>query len=330
MKTELGGNGGVRLPDSSGKRKKTNYFNAHQKKIKDNLFVYSLVIYPLVLFAIFYVAMNFNSILFAFQKIDGTGKTFVGFDNFKNFLALMADDNDVVGISFINSVKMFFINLAICMPLYIVFSYLLFKKCFGNKFVSLLVMIPNIMSGMVIGLLFTSFIGSDGPFTKIIKIFNVNGGEWFSLLYSEKYAFGTCIVYMIWLSFATNLIVYPTSMRGIDPSVLESASMDGVSNMFQELWYIILPLIYPTICTFLILGFAAIFTTSGPLISFYYTSAPPYVYNMGYYFTRQVLVDSTEFSYPLYSAGGLILTVIVAPLTLLLKWALEKFGPTTE
>ena len=43
-----------------------------------------------------------------------------------------------------------------------------------------------------------------------------------------------------------------------------------------------------------------------------------------------ILVDGTEFSYPKYAAGGIILTIIVAPLTILLKWALEKFGPATE
>ena len=135
---------------------------------------------------------------------------------------------------------------------------------------------------------------------------------------------------MIWLSFATSLIVYPTAMRGINPEVLESAKIDGISNMFQELWYIILPLIYPTLTTFLITGFAAIFSTSGPLLEFYYTDAPDYVSNMGYYFTKMILVDGTEFSYPKYAAGGIILTIIVAPLTILLKWALEKFGPATE
>ena len=119
-------------------------------------------------------------------------------------------------------------------------------------------------------------------------------------------------------------------MRGISPDIFESAKIDGVSNMFQELRYIILPLIYPTLTTFLITGFAAIFSNGGPLLEFYYTSAPSYVSNMGYYFTRAVLVDATEFSYPKYAAGGLILTVLIGPLTLLLKRFLEKFDYTVE
>lgn len=301
-----------------------------RNKLKKNLFVYSLIAYPLILFLIFYVVVNFNSILLAFQTIDGSGKSFAGLNNFKTFLSEMFGEGNLLSYSFINSIKMYFINLVVCMPLYVFFSYLLFKKCFLNKTVSFLVMIPSIMSGLVIALIFVNFIGSNGPLTFIMERTGWNGGKWLNLLYDEKYAFGTTLFYMIWLSFAASLIVYPTAMRGINPEVLESAKIDGISNMFQELWYIILPLIYPTLTTFLITGFAAIFSTSGPLLEFYYTDAPDYVSNMGYYFTKMILVDGTEFSYPKYAAGGIILTIIVAPLTILLKWALEKFGPATE
>ena len=301
-----------------------------RNKLKTNLFVYSLIGYPLILFVIFYVVVNFNSILLAFQTIDGTGKSFAELSNFKAFLSEMFGKGNLLSYSFINSIKMYFINLVVCMPLYVFFSYLLFRKCLLHKTVSFLVMIPTIMSGLVISLIFVNFIGSNGPLTYIMEKTGINGGKWLNLLYDEKYAFGTTLFYMIWLSFSTSLIVYPTAMRGINPEVLESAKIDGISNMFQELWYIILPLIYPTLTTFLITGFAAIFSTSGPLLEFYYTDAPDYVSNMGYYFTKMILVDSTEFSYPKYAAGGIILTIIVAPLTLLLKQALEKFGPATE
>lgn len=298
--------------------------------VKDNLFVYSLIGYPLILFCIFYVGINFNSIILAFQNIDGTGKHFAGFKNFQLFWQEMTGSGNLLFYSIINSLKMYAINLVICVPLYICFSYLLFKKCLFNRAISFLVMIPSIMSGLVISLVFVNFIGSNGPLTELCRIFGINEGKWINLLHSEEYAFGTTLFYSIWLSFSTSLLVYPTAMRGISPDIFESAKIDGVSNMFQELRYIILPLIYPTLTTFLITGFAAIFSNGGPLLEFYYTSAPSYVSNMGYYFTRAVLVDATEFSYPKYAAGGLILTVLIGPLTLLLKRFLEKFDYTVE
>lgn len=298
--------------------------------IKDNLFVYSLIGYPLILFCIFYIGINFNSIILAFQSIDGTGKHFAGFKNFQLFWEEMTGNGNLLFYSLMNSLKMYAINLVICMPLYICFSYLLFKKCLFNRAISFLVMVPSIMSGLVISLVFVNFIGSNGPLTQLCRIFGINEGKWLNLLYSEEYAFGTTLFYSIWLSFSTSLLVYPTAMRGISPEVFESAQIDGVSNMFQELRYIILPLIYPTLTTFLVTGFAAIFSNAGPLMEFYHTEAPSYVSNMGYYFTRAVLVDATEFAYPKYAAGGLILTLLIGPLTILLKNFLEKFDYTVE
>ncbi len=304
--------------------------NGISERVKDNLFVYSLVGYPLLLFLIFFVGVNFNSILLAFQTIDGTGKHFAGFKNFQIFWQEMTGQGNLLFYSFTNSIKMYLINLLICMPLYIVFSYLLFKQCPGHKIITFLVMIPTIMSGLVISLIFVNFIGSNGPLTYICQKLGINDGKWLNLLYSEEFAFGTTIFYTIWLSFSMSLLVYPTSMRGINPDIFESAKIDGVSNMFQELGHIILPLIYPTMTTFLVTGLAGIFANAGPLMEFYYTGAPDYVSNMGYYFTKMILVDATEFSYPKYAAGGLILTVIVAPLTILFKNFLEKFDYTVE
>ena len=39
---------------------------------------------------------------------------------------------------------------------------------------------------------------------------------------------------------------------------------------------------------------------------------------------------SSFVGYPLLSAGGMIMTVVIAPLTILLKQLLEKFGPVAE
>ena len=306
--------------------------NTKKKKfnIRNNLFVYSLIFYPLLLFIIFYIVQNFNSIILAFQRIDGHEKSFAWFDNFKDFLGEAFSDDAILNYSLRNSLIMYAVSLVICIPLYILFAYLLFKKCFMNKFISFTVMVPQIMSGMVTSLIFVQALGSSGPTKWLFEAFNINGGEWFSLLWKENTAFATVIIYNIWLSFAMSLIMYPNAMRSINPEILESAQIDGVNNMFQELWYIILPLIYPTLTTFFVTGVAAIFTNAGPLLELYYTSAPKYVYTTGYYFTRQILTDTTEFSYPKYAAGGLILTLVSTPITLLVKWALEKFGPSEE
>ena len=299
-----------------------------QKKLHDNLFVASFLIYPIILFLVFYVYVNFNSILLAFKEYDFTGAyKWVGFEQFSRFIKNIQGGSDLWSTGLINSFRMFFISLIICLPLYVFFSYILFKKCFMHKQLRAIVMIPQIVSGFIICLVFKKFVEGAIPDIMI----NVFGKESFpNLLQSLEYAFGTTLFYQIWISFATNLIVYPNAMAQIDDGILEAGRIDGVGNIFQELWYLILPLIFPTISTFLITGVAGIFTNASSLPTFYMYSAPTSAVNMGYIYWREVANSTSYLGYPMLAAGGLLMTLFVAPMTILVRWLLEKFGPTTE
>jgi len=295
--------------------------------MKQSGFIAGVLFYPLLLFVVFYVVINFNSIIMAFERIDVYGNvTFAGLDNFKEYWELMtSSQGSLVAISFKNSLLMYVINLVICMPLYILFSYMLFKKCFMNRTIRFIVMIPQVVSSFVICLLFMNFTGSALP-----ALMRELGVEDFpNLVRDVRYMFPTTLFYMIWISFSGSLIVYPNAMKEIDQGIMESAQIDGVSNMFQELWNIILPLIFPTLSTFLVTGFAGIFLNCGPLIEFYLYEADTSVYNMGYYFITGVMTGK-KMDYPRLSAGGIILTLISAPLTYLVKFILDKLDPVED
>ena len=295
----------------------------NSKKTKEKLFIFGMIIYPLILFAVFYVYVNANSIALAFQKIsvDGT-VTFNGLQNFKIFIDSLIND-PLTSISFKNSFIMYGVNLVICLPLYILFSYVLFKKCPLNKTMRVVVMLPQIISGTLIGLMFVQVVDIAVPEMWLAL---KGGTRPMSLLKNPDTSLWTCIFFMIWVSFSTSLIVYPNAMNGIDPQIFEAGHLDGISNMFQELKYIILPLIYPTVSTFLITGFAGLLTMTGPLSLFWMYDAKAEVYNMGYYYFVKVFgKTATMLDYPYLSAGGLLMTLFIAPLTYLLKWILEKF-----
>ncbi len=299
-----------------------------EQKYKNYIFVLLCLIYPVGLWAFFFFTTNIKSIVLAFQEIDYYGKaTFNGFNNFKAFFEMLFKDGDYLGISFINTLKNYIIPLVICMPLYLIFSYYIFKKTRGSKFVQFVSMIPSIIPGMVISLVFKLFVETSLP--QICKaIFNVQ--DFPKLFNDPKYTYGVTLFYTIWLSFSTSLIVYPNAMNSIQQEIFESSELDGIDNFFSEMWYIILPLIYPTLSTFLITGFTGFLMNSGSLVTFWLGSAPLETYNLGYYYYVKTFIEANEMGYPILSAGGLIMTLIVAPLTLLLKWALEKFGPSED
>jgi len=187
-------------------------------------------------------------------------------------------------------------------------------------------MLPAIISSFVFCLVFKIFAGQ--PLQQIMV--DAGFADFPNLLSDPDYMFGATLFYMIWVSFSTSLIVYPNAMNSIDPAVIESSKIDGVRNLWQELRYIVLPLIFPTISTFLITGFATILSNSGPILAFYRYEANPRVYNMGYYMLVQIMTASNESEYPMIAAGGVLITMIVAPLTMLLKKFLDRVSPVTD
>lgn len=290
------------------------------KTIKKYGFIWSILIYPTILFLIFYVAVNINSIILAFQKIDyQTGQAeFAGFANFIRFGELVAGDA-LFQTSIINSLKMYVINFVISVPLMILFSFYIYKKMPMSAVFRLLVMIPSIISSFIMCMLFQKLVENGLP-----DLFrNLFGIEFPKLLSDERYTFGTCLFYMIWISFSTSLLVMPNAMKEIPEEVIESAQLDGVSHL-KELWYIVIPLIMPTLSTFIVTGISGIFSNVGPVHMFYMYDAFPEVYNVGYYLLRMTLIAETSASYPFLSAAGIVFTLIIAPLTFLVKWLLER------
>ena len=306
-------------------KKKMNSFA--RNKVSGWIFAYSFLAYPLILFAVFYVYMNFNSFLLAFQniKLDGT-RVFVGFENISEFVSGVLSAG-LIKISFWNSIIRWILCTAIGVPLAIVWAWLMFREFPGWSVVRLIVMVPAIVGGFVYSLVFKIFAGT--PVQQVMQ--SIGFKSFPNLMENGSYVFGTTLFYSIWTSFSSSLIIYPNAMRSIDPALFESGRIDGMSTMWQELRYIVLPLIYPTLTTFLVTGFSAIFSDSGPLVAFFMYEAPPETYNIGYRMTVQIFADaSSTTNLPKVSAAGLVLTAVVGPLTLLLRWGLDKLSPLED
>ena len=112
-------------------------------------------------------------------------------------------------------------------------------------------------------------------------------------------------------------------MKRIPVSLMESAELDGCP-MFRSLIEIILPLIWPTISTLIILNCTSIFSASGPILLFtkglYETTTIGYwIFDMVYNFNN----------YNIVSAAGLFFTCIGVPFILLIRWLIDKI-PTAE
>ncbi len=284
--------------------------------------------YPMLLFIVFYLVCNFGSLVMAFQKRDFLGNVtgWVGFANFTKFVKDIAE-TELMSTALKNTCLMYGTDLLIVLPLQLLFSYYLFRKIPGHKAIRFIVMLPSIISGFVVCLVFKKFV--EGALPSMMK--NLFGLKTFPNLISEvKYTFKTVLFYNVWMSFTTALVMYSNAMNQVSDEILESGKIDGVEGGLQEMFYLVLPMIFPTITTFLITGFSAFLSMSGPLVAFFKFNAPQSSYTLGYFFYIQVAGSSSQIMYPYLAAGGLIMTIIMAPLTFLLKYVLEKYGPSTE
>ena len=201
----------------------------NKNKLNKNLFIFLMLVFPLAQFAVFYVYLNFNNITLAFKGMRSDFSTyFVGFENFK--MVFNGLETHYLVISLKNNLLMFLLTWIIGMPLNILFGYYLYKKRFGHRFIRIIYMLPSMVSGVVMAMLFMKFVELGLPlmWKEVFKT------ELPNLLRSNDTAFGVQVFYALWLGFATSIIIYSNAMNAIDPEITEAGRIDGTTS-FKEL-----------------------------------------------------------------------------------------------
>lgn len=287
---------------------------------------------PILQFLVFYIFVNFNSFILAFQEylIDDAGKyqkIFAGFSNFKHVLNYIKDNTYLLT----NSLVYFLSVSCVVMFLSVIFGFYISKKFLGSKFFQVILFLPSLISQMALGLIFVYALDRTVPYIYT----QITGVEMNSLL---RYEYGLrralTIFYNVFMGFGVNVVLYTTAFSAIDVSMTEAAHIDGASTL-QEFWYISIPSIYNTFVTLFITAVAAIFTNQMNLYTLFEAGATPDIENMGYFLffslTKSTHVsDGVNFTFSQISAMGLLITAVLLPLTLLLRKMLYKLGPCTD
>lgn len=286
---------------------------------------------PLLQFSIFYIGVNFNSLLLAFQSYDDAAKKFVFLDFpnlFKNFTDVLHSlrTETVFSFAFKNSLISYFVSLVAGTGLALVFSYYVYKKFPLHGLVKVVLFTPSIISGMVLVSVFVEFVNVVIPGI----FYRMTGADMIGFITNPPTGktFSTILFYCVWIGFGGSILLYVGAMNNIDESISEACQLDG-ANLLQEMLYIVLPLIYPTFVTFIVVGVGGIFTGQMALYEFYGPGADETLQTIGYYLFKTTKAAG-ESDYPRLATMGLMMTFVVAPLTFLVKWGLEKFGPKQE
>lgn len=299
------------------KKKKIN------KRTKQLIFYICLVALPLIQFCIFYIYVNFSSIMLAFQEFDPDTNKYV-FAGLRNFEQIYLDWSNmpILKVALKNSLILYGITL-LCMIVSTLFSYYIYKKRAFSGLFKVVLFLPNIISGLILALIFMYFT------ERAVPDFVSSFGKTISgLLSNSETSLVTIIIFNILMSFGTQTLLISGAMEGISDSIIDASQIDGCTPI-QEFIHIIVPMIWPTITTFLVVGVAGVFTNQMSLYAFYGENAEYANMTIGYYLYRETLFAGVD-RYPYLAALGLVLTAIVVPITYLMKWATNKFGPKTN
>lgn len=289
---------------------------------------------PVLQFCIFTFYINFNSIIMAFEKysyrtdgVDGIIKEFAGFSNFKRAWEFFAASGNMIR----NSALLFASNLFITIPLALIFSFYLCKKCALSGLFKVILYMPNIVSPMIFALLFKNVMNYALPsiFKGMPELIVTLPGD----LVNKTY--GAILFFNVWVSFGVNVLMFTGAMSGINSSVVEAAQIDG-ANLVQEFLHIYVPMIFSTVSAFIVLGMTGIFTNQMNLYTFYQYNTPAKLETMGYYLYKAasradyINVEGLKgyLNYPQLAALGLILTMFVAPVTFFTRKMFDKYGPS--
>ena len=300
---------------------------------KDDKILYIvLMAWPILQFAIFYICVNFNSILLSFEKIDmaaSPAKTYfsLGYfvDNLKTFFSRVNIVGDEFGKMLSTSLAACGISIVVSIPLQLLFSYYIGRKFIGSGFFRVLLFMPSIISTIVITPLFKYFVSDALP---------VMLSDWFGikmsgdLLYNANTIFPTIMFFNIWLGFGTSVLMYSNVVGEISPETIDAAKIDGASPL-REFLHVVMPAVYPTMTVFVVTTVAGVFTNQIGLLDFYGTNSS--VTTIGYVLYVMTETSSANLAdYPSLSAFAVLLTIVTIPLTLLVKYLMEKFGPSED
>lgn len=288
-----------------------------------NIFYWSMMALPLLQFVIFYVVVNFNSFLFAFQENNTFlfGNTW----NFNNFTFWFTEAwGTRLGYCIKNSLLYFGITL-LTIPVSAIISYYIYKRYHLSQFFKVIAFIPSIISIAAFVIMYRFFVD--------YGLYDLFKDRPLGVAYSP-YKQPLLILFYILLNMSGNMLLYINAMSQVNPSVVEAAKIDGASE-FRVFTHVFIPQIWGTIVSLLVIFMAGIVINQAYLFSFYGLDAEPDLQTLGYLIFSSVQSNNPNFTnlneaYHRVSAFGLMCTIIVAPLTIITRNLLLKFGPRED
>lgn len=247
--------------------------------------------------------------------------TFIGL---KNYIDILTDPNfwRLLG----NNV-LFLLFIPFQLLIGMVVAVLFYEETFGWKFFRNVFYLPQIISSVVIGFLFSVFFSYRGPINALLDAMGLGElkQEWFG---QRGTAIVIIIFCLVWVNIGWQAMLGLGGLGGIQPSVFEAAKIDG-AGYWQRLFKITIPLLGRTVEYSCIMSVIWVLTGLFPFIFSMTGGGPGYdTTTIDYMIYLKSFGSSSEMGYA--CAMSVILLIIVTGLTIFQMRASDKANDWSE
>lgn len=220
-----------------------------------------LPVYIMLLPGFVYLLINnyipVTGMIIAFKNVDYAKgilhSDWIGFKNFE-YLFKTPDAFRITRNTLFYNVAFIIVNLVIGVLFAILLSEI--RSRISVKIYQTVILLPYMISMVIVSYLAYAFLASDtGLLNGILTSLGLQEISWYT---EQKYWPFILTFVNCWKYVGYGTVVYLASILGIDRSLYEAASVDGISKL-QEIRYITVPMIKPTIITMTLLNVGRIF-----------------------------------------------------------------------
>jgi ABC-type sugar transport system permease subunit len=260
----------------------------------------------------------------SFKSYDKLTDTFY-WDSGVNFTKFWTEltQTSIITDALKNSIIVWIFTSVLGTFLSILFSYYIYKKWVLGKTFKFFLFLPSVLPSILLVIVFKFFANEAVP-GYMYELFGENISP--LLRQGSDTLMPTIIFYNVWVCFGAQLLIYTGAMDQIPPEIIEAGKVDGVSPV-REFFSIVVPMILPTVSTFVVANVATLFTNQANLWAFFGDSNNVDYANftIGYYLFDLVNKGGLGKSmYTYASALGVICTLIAFPLTMLARKLLNR------
>ena len=286
--------------------------------------LYLMLSIPIAYFIVFrYIPMTYIQIAFKRYSIVQSPweMPWAGNNGFEYFIKAFQNLDFLYALK--NTLLLNFLDLLIGFPAPIILALLLNELAFPRfkRFTQSVAYMPHFLSWIIIAGLAKQLLA---PTTGLINVaLNRLGLGPIPFLNDPTHWEFTYVFLGIWRNVGWNTIIYLAALTNINPELYEASAIDG-ANRWQNIWYITLPGLRPTIFTLLILSLGNIlssefdrpFALSNPLVNSVSNVISIFVYRYG--------IRGLQFS--LTTAVGLFQSVVCVIFLVAANALAKKFG----